>query len=171
MVIVIPVLVVGIWHLTKSFNLHHTHEKSNRQTLVPYFEKQNNWQTIIGQKFHRGQEFRLTPGRFFRNPVRTRSGSEMQNPVGTRSGNRIMFNTRAQSPLCCGDVLLNCDIITISQMEDPLWSWFYWRKFMHFKALGHQNTWSVQVVSSNTVRHFHNFYHNIFWLLGLIIMH
>jgi len=40
----------------KSFNLHNTHQKSNRQTLFLYSEKQINWQKIIGQKF------RLTPG-------------------------------------------------------------------------------------------------------------
>jgi len=33
-------------------------KKSNHQTLFRYSEKQNNWQTIIGQKF------RLTPATF-----------------------------------------------------------------------------------------------------------
>ena len=33
------------------FNLDNTHQKSNRQTLFFYSEKQNNWQTLIGQKF------------------------------------------------------------------------------------------------------------------------
>jgi len=35
----------------KRFNLLHTHQKSNGQTLFLYSEKQNNWQTIISQKF------------------------------------------------------------------------------------------------------------------------
>ena len=42
---------MGIWHLTKNFNLHYTHQKSNRQTLFLYSGKQNNCQTIISQKF------------------------------------------------------------------------------------------------------------------------
>jgi len=46
---------VGIWHLTKNFNLHNTYQKSNHQTLFLHSEKQNNWQTITCQKF------RLTP--------------------------------------------------------------------------------------------------------------
>ena len=50
----------SIWHLTKTFNLHNAHQKSNRQTLFLYSEKQNNWQTIIAQKFRKGQKFRLT---------------------------------------------------------------------------------------------------------------
>jgi len=33
------------------------------------------------------------PEEFFRNPVRSDSGSELQNPIGSRSGNRITFNT------------------------------------------------------------------------------
>jgi len=40
----------------KSFNWHNTHQKSSRQDLFLYSEKQNNWQKIIGQKF------RLAPG-------------------------------------------------------------------------------------------------------------
>jgi len=35
----------------KCFNLHITHQKSNFQTLFLYFEKQNNWKTLTGQKF------------------------------------------------------------------------------------------------------------------------
>jgi len=42
-------------------NLHNIHQKSNGQTLFLYSEKQNKLQTIIGQKFRRGQKFRLTP--------------------------------------------------------------------------------------------------------------
>jgi len=38
------------------------------------------------------------PFDFFRNPVRTGSGSELQNPIGSRSGNRIMFNTGIYEP-------------------------------------------------------------------------
>jgi len=49
--------VSDIW--PKSFNLHNTHPKSNHQTLFLYSEKQNHWQTIIGQKF------RLTPWQIF----------------------------------------------------------------------------------------------------------
>jgi len=45
----------------KCFNLHNTHQKSNCQTLFFYSEKRNNWKTITGQKFRRGQKFRLTP--------------------------------------------------------------------------------------------------------------
>jgi len=37
--------------LPKSFNLHNTHQKSKRQFFFLLFEKQNNWQTVIGQKF------------------------------------------------------------------------------------------------------------------------
>jgi len=48
--------------LPKSFNLHNTYQKSNRQTLFLYSENQNNWQKIIGQKFRRGQKFHLTLG-------------------------------------------------------------------------------------------------------------
>jgi len=44
----------------KSFNLHNTHQKSNRQTLFLTSEKQNNRQKKIGQRFCRGQKFRLT---------------------------------------------------------------------------------------------------------------
>ena len=64
MVIVIPVLKLS-WAsdiLPKSFKLYITHQKSKRQTLFLYSEKQNNLQTILGQKFRRGQKFRLTPG-------------------------------------------------------------------------------------------------------------
>jgi len=60
MVIVIPVLylAVGIWHLTKKLKFaQHT---INQQTSFHHSEKPNNWQTIIGQKFRRGQKFRLT---------------------------------------------------------------------------------------------------------------
>jgi len=54
---VIPVLylVVGTWHLTKMFKFTPHTSKSNCQTLFLYSEKQNNRQTITGQKF------RLTP--------------------------------------------------------------------------------------------------------------
>ena len=51
---------MGIWHLTKSFNSHNTHQKSYRQTWSLHSEKQNDWQTIISQKFRGGQKFRLT---------------------------------------------------------------------------------------------------------------
>ena len=50
-------------HVTSNQNvlIDNTHQKSKRQTLFFYSGRQNNWQTIIGQKFHRGQKFRLTP--------------------------------------------------------------------------------------------------------------
>jgi len=39
----------------KGFNLRNAYQKSNRQTSFIYSEKQNNWQTLVAQKF------RLTP--------------------------------------------------------------------------------------------------------------
>jgi len=42
--------------------IYTTHtKKSKRQILFLYSEKQNIWQAVIGQKFRRGQKFRLTP--------------------------------------------------------------------------------------------------------------
>jgi len=35
----------------KSFDLHKTHQKSNRQTFFLFCEKQNNWQTIKVRNF------------------------------------------------------------------------------------------------------------------------
>jgi len=63
-VIVIPVLKhdVGVWRLTKNFHLHNKHQKSKRKTLFFYTEEQNNWQTIVSEKFRKGRKFRLTPG-------------------------------------------------------------------------------------------------------------
>jgi len=52
----------------KCFTLHGTHHKCNCQTSFLYFQKQNNWKTITGQKFSRGQKFHLTPD--FRTRVR-----------------------------------------------------------------------------------------------------
>jgi len=46
---------VGTWHLTN------TPQKTNYHELFLYSEKQNNWKTTTGQKFRRGQKFRLTP--------------------------------------------------------------------------------------------------------------
>jgi len=57
--------------LPKSFNFHITHQKSNRQTLFLYSEKQNNLQK--SQKIRRGQKFRLTPGSKILEQVRSRS--------------------------------------------------------------------------------------------------
>jgi len=44
----------------QNVSIYITHIKSIRQTLFLHSEKQNNRQTIIDQKFHRGQKFRLT---------------------------------------------------------------------------------------------------------------
>ena len=38
------------------FNLDNTHQKSNFQTLFSYSEKQNNWQTLAGQKIRLTQD-------------------------------------------------------------------------------------------------------------------
>ena len=54
----------------KCFNLHNTHQKSNFQNLFHYSEKQNNWKTIPGQKFH------LTPG-----PEWVRQFFKFENPT------------------------------------------------------------------------------------------
>jgi len=59
--------------LPKSFNLHNTHQESNRQTLFLYSEKQNNWQTILGQKFRRGQKLCWIPELSLK--FRTRAGA------------------------------------------------------------------------------------------------
>jgi len=46
----------------------------NYQTLFLYYEKQTNCRTTIGQKFRRGQKFRLTPGCKLVNKFRIRTG-------------------------------------------------------------------------------------------------
>ena len=42
---------MGIWHLTKKFKSTQYIQKSKRQTLFLYSDRQNDWQTIVGQKF------------------------------------------------------------------------------------------------------------------------
>jgi len=65
---VVPVLYLVV-DLTSNQNvlIYTTHiKKSNCQTPFLYSAKQHNRQTITGQKFRRGQKFRLTPAlRFF----------------------------------------------------------------------------------------------------------
>jgi len=50
--------------LPKSFNLHNTHQKSNRQTLFLYSEKKNNRSEIsLDTGFRNGVEVLLFDGR------------------------------------------------------------------------------------------------------------
>jgi len=77
------------WVIRSELNLIHLSKYSIQSGLYP----KKLWLSISLQwliQFRYPYRIRLS---FFRNPVRSGSGSELQNPVGSRSGNRVMFNT------------------------------------------------------------------------------